>query len=54
MDNQTVATPVSIVADKLIDRENTCIHCCKRLVWCYITYMHYVNGALYFECKPKE
>lgn len=48
-----VATPVSIVEDKTTDRENTCLHCCKRLVWSqtYITYMHYVDGTLYFECK---
>lgn len=48
-----VATPVSIVEDKTTDRENTCLHCCKRLVWSqtYITYVHYVDGTIYYECK---
>jgi hypothetical protein len=51
-DKMTHATPVSVVADKNADRENTCLHCAKRLVWSenYLAYMHYVNGTLYFEC----
>jgi hypothetical protein len=49
------ATPVSIVEDKTADPENTCLNCGKRLVWSknYLTYFHYVDQTLYFECKNK-